>query len=198
MSMRQILATFALAVGLAVGLAACAGSQSTTADDEPAAESGGSGAASTPASQQGKTRAIQKRVHFEKILGTPLKPGERVTGCHGNWDPIEKGRFPGEAFFCSEFNGPERWGHSPVTFTIQNGKLSVIAIQIYYDGMEDAKEEYQDFSSALLDRCERKTGFDKNIILDCDGHFIDVSWQGHHETGQMEVIYALSFDDLPK
>jgi len=190
------IAATVLLVGLGAG---CASSQSTTSEDETRAteSSESTGQAESTGGDSGKTKAIERRVHFEEILGTQLQRGEKPTGCRGSWEPVDQQRFPGEVYFCSEFNGPEKWGKIPVTFAIEDRKLSLVAVQIYYDGIEDARDEYQAFSADLLDRCSRNTGFDKNIVVECEDYFVDVSWQGHHETGQMEVIYALNEEDLP-
>ncbi|MFB6351215.1 MAG: hypothetical protein ABEN55_03140 [Bradymonadaceae bacterium] len=194
---RRHLTTLGIALCL-LGAAGCASSQSADAGDGAEASSSRTTTESADAADtSGKTKAVQKRVHFEEILGTTLTAGEKPTGCYGDWEPIDKGRYPGDGYFCSKFNGPKKWGDIPVTFTIQNGKLSVIAVQIFFDGPSEARDEYQKFSGNLLDRCSRKTGFDQNIVLDCKDYFVDVAWQGQ-QTGRLEVIYALNFDDLPK
>lgn len=181
---------------LSLLLCACASSKSQqestpTPTAEPASTS------STSSADQGETKAIVKRVHFEEILGKPLHGG-KPTGCAGSWKPLEKSPYKGKAYFCSKFNGPENWGEIPVTFTAQEGKLAMIAVQIFYDSTAEAKAEYEDFSGNLLDRCDRKTGFQKNIILDCNDYFVGVSWQSGYESTQLKVVYSLNFEDLPK
>ena len=182
--------TLLLTLGLVVGGCASSNQQTHTKSSSSAT------AQTEPA--DGPTRQIQKRVHFEEILGTALA-GEKPSGCKGSWEPLEKSPYGGEAFFCSGFNGPEKWGEIPVTFAAQQGKLAVIAVQIFYDGgADEAKSEYEDFSGNLLDRCDRKTGFKRNIVLDCGDYFVEASWQSQYESAHLKVVYALNFEDLPK
>ena len=172
------------------GCASSSGQQEASQPEATQDESGGSAASAGE-------MTVTKRVDFEKLLGTATG-GERPPGCSGGWQKLSQSPFPGEAYFCTKFNGPEQWGEIPATVTIEGGKLSVISVQVFYDDSADAKSEYESLTGSLLDRCERETGFERNMVLDCGEHFVDVTWQSRHQSSEVKVIYALSFDALPK
>lgn len=187
-AMTSVLVLGVMAWG--TGCASSSGQKSGSQTEATQEESSGSAA-------DAGEMAVTERVDFEKLLGTATG-GERPPGCSGGWQKLNKSPFPGEAYFCTKFNGPEQWGEIPATVTIEEGKLSVISVQVFYDDSADAKEEYESLTGSLLERCDRKTGFDRNMVLDCGEHFVDVTWQSRHQSSEVKVIYALSFDALPK
>lgn len=140
---------------------------------------------------------VKRRVHFEEILGTELGD-KRPPGCSGTWDRLKNSAYKGVSYFCSEFNGPDKWGDVPVTMAVKGGRLSVVKVQLFFDDTSGAKDEFQDLTGELIGRCDQLTGFDRNAIFDCGDYVADVEWFPGHDSAQLQVVYARSMESLDK
>lgn len=197
---KRRMAVAAVAAGWAAALAGCASSSDQRSPDSEAAtssETTGESTTSGDERERGKRdRAeVRKQVDFEKILGSEIRGGT-PPGCTGEWSKLERTSFPGEGYTCTEFNGPDDWEDLPVTMVIEEGKLSVIVLQRFFEGPDGASGAYDSVTGELLGRCDRKTGFDRSMVLDCDDYVVDVRWRPSHDRATLKVIYARSWKIL--
>lgn len=170
-------------------------SSTAAADDSAAAEETADESETQEERGERGRMEVRKRVHFEEILGKEVR-GETPPGCTGEWDPLESTSYPGDGYTCTEFNGPDRWGEPPVTMMVDGGELSAIVVQLFYDGPDEARSEFNNYTGNLLDRCERKTGFNRSMVLNCDDYFVDVRWAPGHDQAMVKIVYAASLDIL--
>lgn len=192
-----------VAAAFALAIAGCA-SSSQQENQESASEKteeldqekskGSSSAEEGDRGERGRME-VRKQVHFEEILGKEVR-GDTPPGCTGEWSPLESTSFPGDGYTCTKFNGPDEWENIPVTMVVKEGRLAVIVLQRFFDGPDGARGAYDDLTGKLLDRCERKTGFNRSIVLNCEDYFADVRWRPGHDRATLKVIYATSWEIL--
>lgn len=132
---------------------------------------------------------------FQALLGETFSEGERPS-CPDAWKPVPRTPYAGEAFFCGGFPGPESWGRVPLTVNVEDAAVTVVTVQEVFEAVETAKERYESIVSARLGECDRETGGERNIVLNCPGWVMDAAWESTYDQGLLKVHWARTLEAL--
>lgn len=168
-------------------------SRAASPEEEPASanESKGAGAS------RGK-RSFESARAMTELIGERIE-GDRPPGCAKSWERLSESPFErGEAYYCGDFRGPDRWSDSAVVFTLgDEGSVLGISVQVFHPGNASAENAFDEFTGSLLERCENVAGYERAVIFDCGDYVVDARWEPGHGTVEVRYLFAENRDLLP-